>query len=579
MLFNIALNYGGRAEIVDAARARDGGRRSRPSDLDERRFSEFLYTAGQPDPDLLIRTSGEMRVSNFLLWQIAYAEIWVTDTLVARLPPPRSARSASSPTRSAIAATAASSRPRWRSASSDSRPERRRPRSSSRSPSSGSRRAAAVLSRSPRRSRVLGVPREHARPGACQRPPGVGRRHDCRRSADCASFAALAAEALGASPLDVVADVGVSSRSASSALFAAARRQRSPWRPCRQPLLSRALPRPADCARWSPFADATGPGALFLADADRHRQRHGAVLLRAARSAAAHCAQRISPRKTIEGAVGGFVFGAARVRWRVGVVVVADVCWRSPLRAALSVAVVALGIAGDLFESMLKRSAGVEGQLGADSRPRRHPRSHRRAALRGARILHRPGYASPEADYALQLRIHRRHRDPRIDRLDRPERARGRGRARRSAAGRRPRGRRERRAASPRRSRRYRPARSRRWRPARRARSAAARRSTGGRRRSPSTRTRRSGRRGVASGRRSRRSARRRAPTALEAVLAAIERGKTIALANKEVLVMAGGIVTDGGARRRASRSCRWTASTTRFISACTARRRPRCGG
>ena len=44
-------------------------------------FGEFLYTAGQPDPDLLIRTSGEMRVSNFLLWQIAYAEIWVTDTL------------------------------------------------------------------------------------------------------------------------------------------------------------------------------------------------------------------------------------------------------------------------------------------------------------------------------------------------------------------------------------------------------------------------------------------------------------------------------------------------------------------
>ena len=53
-----------------------------PADaLDERRFAEFLYTAGQPDPDLLIRTSGEMRVSNFLLWQIAYAEIYVTETL------------------------------------------------------------------------------------------------------------------------------------------------------------------------------------------------------------------------------------------------------------------------------------------------------------------------------------------------------------------------------------------------------------------------------------------------------------------------------------------------------------------
>jgi len=80
MLFNIALNYGGRAEIVDAARRAIAAGIS-ADDLDERRFGEFLYTAGQPDPDLLIRTSGEMRVSNFLLWQIAYSEIWVTETL------------------------------------------------------------------------------------------------------------------------------------------------------------------------------------------------------------------------------------------------------------------------------------------------------------------------------------------------------------------------------------------------------------------------------------------------------------------------------------------------------------------
>jgi undecaprenyl diphosphate synthase len=80
MLFNIALNYGGRAEIVDAAR-RAMAAGIVPEALDERRFSEFLYTAGQPDPDLLIRTSGEMRISNFLLWQIAYSEIWVTETL------------------------------------------------------------------------------------------------------------------------------------------------------------------------------------------------------------------------------------------------------------------------------------------------------------------------------------------------------------------------------------------------------------------------------------------------------------------------------------------------------------------
>jgi len=80
MLFNIALNYGGRAEIVDAARRAIASGMA-PEDLDERAFGSLLYTSGQPDPDLLIRTSGELRVSNFLLWQIAYAEIWVTDTL------------------------------------------------------------------------------------------------------------------------------------------------------------------------------------------------------------------------------------------------------------------------------------------------------------------------------------------------------------------------------------------------------------------------------------------------------------------------------------------------------------------
>jgi undecaprenyl diphosphate synthase len=80
MQFNIALNYGGRAEIVDAARKLiELGVTA--EEVDEKRLADCLYTAGQPDPDLLIRTSGEMRVSNFLLWQIAYAEIWVTDTL------------------------------------------------------------------------------------------------------------------------------------------------------------------------------------------------------------------------------------------------------------------------------------------------------------------------------------------------------------------------------------------------------------------------------------------------------------------------------------------------------------------
>lgn len=84
MRLNIALSYGGRTEIVDAARAAVEAVRAGDlalDDLDEERFAGFLQTSGMPDPDLLIRTSGEMRVSNFLLWQIAYAELWVTETL------------------------------------------------------------------------------------------------------------------------------------------------------------------------------------------------------------------------------------------------------------------------------------------------------------------------------------------------------------------------------------------------------------------------------------------------------------------------------------------------------------------
>ncbi len=84
LLFNIALNYGGRAELVDAVKSLTAeliaaGRGTEA--VDECALAAHLYTAGQPDPDLLIRTSGELRVSNFLLWQIAYAEIWVTDVL------------------------------------------------------------------------------------------------------------------------------------------------------------------------------------------------------------------------------------------------------------------------------------------------------------------------------------------------------------------------------------------------------------------------------------------------------------------------------------------------------------------
>jgi undecaprenyl diphosphate synthase len=84
MKLAVALNYGARAELVDAfnsilARANNNGAAHAP--VDEQTISDHLYTAGLPDPDLLIRTSGEMRVSNFLLWQIAYAEIYVTETL------------------------------------------------------------------------------------------------------------------------------------------------------------------------------------------------------------------------------------------------------------------------------------------------------------------------------------------------------------------------------------------------------------------------------------------------------------------------------------------------------------------
>jgi undecaprenyl diphosphate synthase len=76
----IALNYGGRAEIVDATRRMmaDG---LAPEDVDEKTFARYLYAPDVPEVDLVIRTSGELRVSNFLLWQIAYAEFYVTDTL------------------------------------------------------------------------------------------------------------------------------------------------------------------------------------------------------------------------------------------------------------------------------------------------------------------------------------------------------------------------------------------------------------------------------------------------------------------------------------------------------------------
>jgi undecaprenyl diphosphate synthase len=84
MVLTVALNYGGRAEIVDACRAavrRLLAEENAPDELTEERIAAELYTRNLPDLDLLVRTSGELRISNFLLWQAAYSEIHVTDTL------------------------------------------------------------------------------------------------------------------------------------------------------------------------------------------------------------------------------------------------------------------------------------------------------------------------------------------------------------------------------------------------------------------------------------------------------------------------------------------------------------------
>jgi len=78
----LAINYGARGEIIDAVKSLAGdvlGGDLSPDEIDEEQFESHLYTAGMVDPDLLIRTAGEMRISNFLLWQISYAELWVTE--------------------------------------------------------------------------------------------------------------------------------------------------------------------------------------------------------------------------------------------------------------------------------------------------------------------------------------------------------------------------------------------------------------------------------------------------------------------------------------------------------------------
>lgn len=84
LVLNLALNYGGRTEILDAVKAISNSVKAGIldiHDIDEELFSTFLYTSNLPDPDLLIRTSGELRISNFLLWQTSYTELYVIDTL------------------------------------------------------------------------------------------------------------------------------------------------------------------------------------------------------------------------------------------------------------------------------------------------------------------------------------------------------------------------------------------------------------------------------------------------------------------------------------------------------------------
>ena len=82
MILNLALSYGSRNEIISSVRKlvqEAQERKLSPSDITEELFSNTLYTAGMPDPELIIRTSGELRLSNFLMWQAAYAELYVTD--------------------------------------------------------------------------------------------------------------------------------------------------------------------------------------------------------------------------------------------------------------------------------------------------------------------------------------------------------------------------------------------------------------------------------------------------------------------------------------------------------------------
>ena len=353
MQFNIALNYGGRAEIVDAARRLIAVRRGRRRTSTSSGFRDFLYTAGQPDPDLLIRTSGEMRVSNFLLWQIAYAEIWVTDTL---WPDFRC--------RHLLEAVV------------DYQKRDRRYGGIKPSPRGHRRQVIArmvrILSGLVLIVFVVAAVWFLPPPGAAGRRRGgarAGLRRVCRAGASArrARFPRGVAGALPPWPVRRVAR-----RSGLSARTAAAGRARGGRRVVvgsrvagtgaagamsSAALFPDALPRPAARRIRRDARDRRAATVVLLLCDDR-RQRHGAVLHRPAFGR-----RKLSPVDQPEEDGGGRarrVPGRAARCWRV---VGALVAAAMPLDGRVLLGVrwsSALGMAGDLFESLLKRSAGVK---------------------------------------------------------------------------------------------------------------------------------------------------------------------------------------------------------------------------